>query len=109
MKALTKEEFLAQWGAHSLEDLRAAAEQGGSKLDAKTKDAALQELYKLYIASTKEGPGVDYEGRCVGIGVFTRGRAGYRFSREWAPLTPSPTQSQVALLKTDKHIQIRLR
>lgn len=135
---MSKEEFMKMWGSRTFTEIRDAAMQQGVSIHAKSKADALEEVWSIYLsqsnvpnveptlapapkqpdervadrldqpASTDAPVLESYEARCFGLNVTTRVRAGYVMTRQYAKLVPNPTLEQLAKLKADPVLQIRL-
>lgn len=113
---VSKEKWLERWGNASLGAIQAGALEYGHKLKATKKADALDEAYELYAGRLKPSAPVEppaepkplqYEGRCIGE-VQRRIRAGYRLTRYFAVLSPIPTEDQLAALRADPYVQVRV-
>lgn len=118
---VSKEEFYARLAGVKFEGLRDMAKEGGHTLSAVKRSDAVDEMWALYTGKIQvpeiEAPApapvakteLQYEGR---IGAPDRTqfiRAGYHFSRAWQTLAPFPSEEQLAALRGEPVVQIRIK
>ena len=119
---LSRDQFVAQWSASSLGDLRDACKQLGHTLKAKTKHDAVEEAWHLYagklagdnaeprpelVSPTEELPAgpVQLEGRSKCGRNFMR--AGVCFTPSWQPVELTPEQLEA--VRKEPMVQVRVK
>lgn len=130
MQQMTKEQFFEAWKSATVDELRAAAESQGLTLQTSKKRDMIEEAWTFYLSQQRRAatgepapapaPAPEpeaapattaplvWEGRCIPV-LAGRNRAGFRFGKKWQELSPTPTSEQLAELKRDKYLQVRIK
>jgi hypothetical protein len=119
---LSRDEFYARLSGVKLPDLLSMAQAEGLNIVASKRSDAVDELWAAYSGkrpapaaepAAVEAPpapvALEYEGRICAPERSRFIRAGYHFSRAWQTLSPMPSAEQLAALRAEPVVQIRIK